>query len=303
MHDSSMHDSRGVAGPAKTPNVIVTAANTDGGFKPCADEHENCKCSGTVQYRAWVPGVGHAAESLVPPGATSMMCENGQFGGDPAPGKAKRCLCRPQSSLNADTVKVRSNPAPVVNQDNDVGKDGGRTDDWHWCSDEYETPQMMTRRYCSCPPALFPSLLPQSVKNLHHASPLSTIATFRGSKSHPPRLFLAFILGVSMLVNSFRHDLCMCTGSVRYGPVTESASATRGKLNSADSIMCENAQFGGDPAPGIQKHCECKHDLSLGEVARSARFVVEKGGTVGPVSMSRCPGISPFVYPVEGRSL
>ena len=153
---------RGVAGPAETPNVIAPGGNIDGGFTPCADEHERCECSGTVRYRAWDDTVGHVAESPVPPGTTSMLCENGQFGGDPAPGKAKRCLCRPQSP-NVDTVEARPSPAPAVNQHEDVGKEGGRSDDWHRCSAEYgkhETLKMTTLRYCSCPLALSQPLLP-----------------------------------------------------------------------------------------------------------------------------------------------
>ena len=98
----------------------------------------------------------------------------------------------------------------------------------------------------------------------------------------------------------------VCTGSVRYGPVTVSTGAIRATSSSATSIMCENVQFGGDPAPGIQKHCECnEHDLSLGEAARSTRFVVEKEGKSW-IHLHACQclsSISPFVYTVEGRCL
>ena len=31
-----------------------------------------------------------------------MLCENPAFGGDPAPGMAKRCLCRPHGSPHID---------------------------------------------------------------------------------------------------------------------------------------------------------------------------------------------------------
>lgn len=192
---------RGVAGPAETPDAAVDKR----GFLPCADEHEHCVCDGTIQYgpRDGNTGTGaHTVESAVPLGATSVLCENPAFGGDPAPGMAKRCLCRPHGSPHIDgaddhvDIKRTAAVDKADQHASDAGEGVGGGEDWHHCAVE--------------------------------------------------------------------HELCKCNGGVRYGAVHPALGAPRAAATatSAGHILCENAQFGGDPAPGSPKHCECNGKIS-----------------------------------------
>ena len=64
-------------------------------YKFCALEGQVCMCTGTVRYGAG-DELEEGATSFTPPREVKgkILCSNGEFGKDPAPGSVKQCGCK-----------------------------------------------------------------------------------------------------------------------------------------------------------------------------------------------------------------